>query len=173
VTVEVPQDALDEYGDLWGTMQYISDTLSIRYAAAGLSLPERKFTAVGDVASSLANDCEQVTINFVQAYLGVPGQPDVQARGCELPMSADFVIQVTRCVPTPKESRGAGRPPTPPTVAAIEASTVVQAVDAQILLESAYSMSSVQGISATVAPSGVEGGYQSVALSLAISLFRA
>lgn len=170
MTIEIPSDNYEEYGDIHKTLQHILDTIVGMYNAAGLDLPTRQFTAVGDVASSVANDCEQVTVNFIQAYLGLPGQPDLQPRGCPLMMSGDFVAQVTRCVPgggtTPR-----GIPKTP-TTAEIEASTLTQSVDAQLLLQSAFSMSSAQGRSATVTPSGSDGKFQSIMLNLSISLFR-
>jgi hypothetical protein len=141
------------------------------YEAAGVELPMRRFTAVGNVASAAVKDCEQVTVNFVQGYLGLPGQPDLEPKGCLVMMSGDFVIQVVRCVPTvgPGSRRDA---PKPPTVAQIEESTLVQAIDAQILLETAYGMSSIQGISATITPSGVETNLQAIELNLSISLTR-
>lgn len=167
--IEIPSENYEEFGDIHKTLQHILDTIVASYTSAGIDIPERQFTAVGDVASSIANDCEQVTVNFIQAYVGLPGQPDVVPRGCPLPMSADFVAQVTRCVPGGVVSRTGSRAPA---VAAIEASTLIQAVDAQILLQSVDAMSSIQGKSATVAPSGVDGKYQSMMLNLSISLFR-
>ena len=150
--IEIPSENYDEYGDIHRTLQHIMDTIVANYTSAGIDLPERRFTAIGDVASSVADDCEQVTVNFVQAYLGQPGQPDVIPFGCPSAMSGDFVAQVTRCVPG-ASATGRGIPK-PPTVEAIEASTLVQAVDAQILLQSAFDLSSIQGKSATVVPSG-------------------
>jgi hypothetical protein len=167
--IEIPSENYDEYGDIHKTLQHILDTIVANYTLAGIDLPERRFTAIGDVAS-VANDCEQVTVNFIQAYLGQPGQPDVLPFGCPSTMSGDFVAQVVRCVP------GAGATgrgiPKPPSVEAIEASTLVQAVDAQILLQSAFDLSSIRGKSATVTPSGSDGKFQSVMLNLSISLFR-
>mgnify|MGYP001592307354 CR=1 FL=1 len=171
MTVEISSDTRQEYGDIYGTMQHISDVIETLYMQAGVELPDRQFTAVGDVASSLAWDCEQVTINFVNAYYGNPGQPITVATNCPPMMSADFVVQVTRCVPNPTVAR-AGTKVKAPAVAAIEGSTLIQAVDSQILLQASSAMSSAQPMLASVAPSGVEGGFQAVALNLSISLFR-
>ena len=168
MVIEISQDTLEDFGDVQKTLQHIIDVIEARYASAGVPLPSRAYTAVGDVGSSIALDCEQFTVNFVQAYLGLPGQPDLQPKGCLRVMSGDFVVQVTRCIPTPTTtSRGVK----PPAVEKIEASTVVQAVDAQILLESAYELSSLEGVSATVAASGVSGEYQSMMLNVSVSLF--
>lgn len=167
--IEIPSENYEEYGDIHKTLQHIMDTIVANYTSAGIDLPARQFTAVGDV-SSVANDCEQVTVNFIQAYLGQPGQPDVLPFGCPAAMSGDFVAQVTRCVPG-ASSTGRGIPKAP-SVEAIEASTLAQAVDAQILLQSAFDLSSIQGKSATVVPSGSDGKFQSVMLNLSLSLFR-
>lgn len=169
--IEIPEETRAEYGDIHGTLRYILESIEDRYAEAGVMLPERRFTTVGNIASAAVKDCEQVTVNFVQGYLGFPGQPDLEPKGCLIMMSGDFVIQVVRCVPTiTPTGRGTGMKV--PTVEQIEAATVVQSVDAQLLLETAYSLSSAQGISATVTPSGVEANVQAIELNLSISLHR-
>lgn len=172
MTVEIPEDAYEDYGHLHRAMQRILDAVETGYAAAGILLPERRFTAVGDVASSLAIDCEQVTVNFVQLYVGEPGQPNLISQDCLGLMSADFVVQVTRCVPILKAKPGvAGRFKAPP-IEEVIAATKTQAVDAQLLFEIAAGISSLQGKVATVIPSGSDGGYQSVAINISMSLFE-
>lgn len=170
MAIEIPSDNYTEFGDLHATLFRIKDAVVARYTNAGIDLPPRHFAAMGDVSSSVANDCEQLVVNFVQAYLGLPGQPDIQPRGCPLMMSADFIVQVTRCVPGPKVTNRGSTPPTPE---AIEASTLQQAIDAQLLLQTAYEISSAQGVSATVTVSGSDGKMQSVMLNVSVSLFEA
>ena len=171
MTVEISDDTREEYGDIYGTMQHISDVIETLYMQAGVELPPRQFTAVGDTASAISWDCEQVTINFVTAYYGSPGQPLTVATGCLPLMSADFVVQVVRCVPGMETTRNNTKVKLP-SIADIEASTLIQAIDSQILLQSALTLDSAEPVLATVAPSGVEGGHQAVAMNLSISLFR-
>jgi hypothetical protein len=170
VTIHIPDEAVAEYGDALGTLQHILETVETTYQQAGVALPERRFYTVGDVAS-LAVACEQVTVNLVQVYLGTPGQPDTQPAGCQLAMSGDFVVQVTRCVPAPRAAAAGTKVKQIPVDSILEAARV-QAIDAQILLEAGYSMRSLQGRSATVSAGGAEGMFQSMVMNLSLSLFR-
>ena len=167
--VTIPPDAITAYGDVHRTLEHILETVVAEFGTAEVDLPPRQYIAVGDVGSSTAWDCEQVTVNFVSSYFGTPGQQETQASNCQMMMSGDFVVQLVRCVPGPTKTRTSV---SPPTAAAIEASTLVQAIDSQILLEAAYAVQSVQGRTALVAPSGVEGGFQGINLNLSVSLFR-
>lgn len=171
MAITIPEAARAEYGDAFDTLKYIQETVETIYAQAEVDLPDRRFVAAGDVASSIANDCEQVTVNLAQIYLGAPGEPAAVPPHCNLVMFGDFVVQVTRCVPGPTTTR-AGASVRPPKVSAIEEQTLVQAVDMQLLLEAAYSMTNIQGVVASVTLSGVQGNMQSVILSLSISLSR-
>jgi hypothetical protein len=170
MAIEIPDSALESYGDVWHTLNHIKDTIETFYAQAGVALPERRFLAVGDVADSVSVDCEQMNVNYIRSYFGLPGQPDLRPSNCELLMSADFVIQVTRCVlPRTRGSRGAL---SAPTTEFLDDKALFQSVDAGLLLESAHAMSSAQGVSAAVSPAGVQGEYQSMQLNLSISLSR-
>lgn len=172
MTVEISPETLAEYGYVYSTMEHILSTVEQLYLQAGVDLPARRYVAVGDVGSTVY-DCEQVTVNFVQGYLGTPGQPAQQPSGCELAMSGDFVVQVVRCVPEMKTVGSGPRAKfVAPSAASISASSLVQAVDAQLLLEASWSMVSLQGTIATVGAGGASGQYQPIILNLSLSLIR-
>ena len=170
MTFEISPETLQEYGEVYETLEHILSTIEMSFASANVPLPDRRFTAVGDVGASVAVDCAQLNVNFVQSYFGNPGQPTPQATGCMMLMSGDFVIQLWRCVPAPKLTQN--KKYIPPDVNKIEASTLVQSVDGQILLQSAWAMTSAQPRKALVSATGSQGAYQAMQLSLNISLSR-
>jgi hypothetical protein len=170
MAIEIPDIVLEQYSDVWDTLNHIKDTIETTYEQVGMPLPERRFVAVGNVADSVVVDCEQLNVNFIQSYFGNPGQPNVQLRGCELLKSGDFVVQVTRCVlPRTKSARGGL---TAPSTEFLDEKALIQSIDSDLLLDASAAMSSAQGVSASVAPGGVQGEYQSVQLNLSISLTR-
>lgn len=171
MTVDITPETLAEYGEVFETLEHILSVVEQTFAAANVDLPDRRFIAVGDVGGAVAVDCEQVNVNFIKSYTGEPGQPETRASGCMMMLSGDFVVQVWRCVPKPETGRGRTEV-IPPRVPAVNASTKIQAVDAGILLQSAWSMRSAQGHKATAAPTGQTGGFQAVQLDLSISLSR-
>lgn len=159
-----------EYGHAYATLNRILETVETYFEQAGVPLPTRRFVAVGDVASNVW-DCEQLSVNLVNMYLGTPGTPSVQPRGCELAMSGDFVVQLVRCVPTPKVA-AAGRTVKSIPVADLLSIAEVEAIDCQLLLEASWGVSSAQGVVSSIAPTGVEGSYQAVAMTMSVSLFE-
>lgn len=132
------------------------------FGQTGIALPPRQYVTLG----TPAQDCEQVTVAWQNAYAGLPGQEINDAQRCDAPRSAVFIITITRCVPVADGAK-AQRPPTP---GALTASAHQLYHDAWLLLISAQSMDDYLGIIANVEAGDAQGGLQSVALSVTLGV---
>lgn len=169
---DYPDETVAEYGYGYTTLKRLQESIESYFTQAGVSLPERRFVAMGDVASQSWDSCEQLTINLTRIYLGTPGEGEAtpQASNCELALAGNFVVQLVRCVPTAKVIGRTGKHLGNVEVEDIEASALVQAIDAQLLLEAVRATPSVQRVRATVSPSGVQSNMQAVVAEVSISL---
>lgn len=151
----VPVDGKDAIATF---MQSMMDTIVEKYAAEGVELPERQYLAVGEVVL----DTEQLTVSFIQMYLGPPGhQPDAVSR-CHDPRSAVFQVQLTRCVPSPT-TRTSG-----PTAQAMTDHTWEKTADAWLLMDGVLEAyrDDFLGVMVDVSVSPAQGGFQSVILNV-------
>lgn len=163
-----PNDTIVNNGEVYGTLERLHNSIITTFNEKGVGLPVRQYFAAGDEAQN-AWDCEQLTLNVTQVYLGIPGTPTIQPRGCDLAMNADFVVQLVRCVPQPTTIRS-GSALRPPSAAALTEMTHVQGIDASILLESVFNMRFGGGLIASVSFTGVQGEYQATILTISASL---
>lgn len=162
-------ETLAEYGYAYNTLRRLQESVESFFSQAGVPLPERRFIAVGDIGSQ-SWDCEQLSFNFIKMYFGSPGEGEGTATGCPIALSGDFVIQLVRCAPTARTATRSNVKVLPPQVEAIEDATLVQAIDAQLLLEAVLATPSMQFVKAVAAPTGVQSGYQAINIELSISL---
>jgi hypothetical protein len=146
--------------DLWRLAEKLLAKVGEVFARCGVPLPDRQYIAL----ASPAQDCEQVTVSFQQAYIGPPGDEAALPQRCESPRSAVFQVVITRCVPV-VDDRGRA-----PTVAALTNAAQVLMQDAWLLLQSSNEMDDYLGIIATVEATDAEGGLQSVVMTLTLGV---
>ena len=150
----------DSLDDLWQLADHIlSKTVEV-YARNGVPLPPRQYISV----ASPAQDCEQVTVSWQQAYIGPPGDEASMPQRCESPRSAVYQVVVTRCVPV-ADDRGEAPPPE-----VLSESARVLMQDAWLLLQSSREMDDYLGIIATVEGTDAQGGLQSTVLNLTLGV---
>jgi hypothetical protein len=93
---------------LFDLAEDIQQAITTAFAAASVDLPARQYIADG----SVAEDCGQFTIEFTQLFAGSSGAQQVgPARFPIVIFTAEFNVQIIRCVPTMEE--GTGRAPSP------------------------------------------------------------
>ena len=168
---DYPEQTLQSYGDADKTSQHILETIQSLFAQAGVTLPQRQYVAAG-TEGSVAYDTEQMTVTCTSIYLGLPGEPQFQPTGCMLNMSGDFVVELVRCYPVPKETKRNPDKVVIPSVATMNAAASVAKIDAQILLEAAFNVQSTQGVIAQVNFGAPSGAMQAVTLTMSCSLTR-
>lgn len=147
----------------------LDETLNRLVAAfeqSGVTLPDRRYWTLADPAE----DCEQVVVSFVQAYIGSPGDEASLPANCQGPRSAALDIRVTRCTPTIRANRA-------PKPSEIQAASEQLAIDAYLLLDVAADLDSWAspfpgglGVIATVDAITASGGMQSVVMHLAMAI---
>jgi hypothetical protein len=84
-----------EFADI---ADHILNTVVTTYADHGISLPERRYLAVGGQGSTV-HDCEQVTVSFEQGYSGRPGAQAQEPVKCNSLRTGVYVIEVVRALP--------------------------------------------------------------------------
>lgn len=161
-----PDRAL-EVRSLVNMLDEILKRVGAAFDQAGVPLPERRYWTLSQPAA----DCEQVTVSFVQAYLGPPGDEAMRPQNCNSPRSAAVDVQIVRCIPT-VGSRG--RAPEPK---AIQSASEQLAVDAYLLLDIAADLDTWDpvgapgiGVIATLDANEPQGGFQGVTLHLTAAI---
>lgn len=159
---DVSEDALP----LRNMMDGILSRVETVYQTYNVPLPQRRYWTMGEVAV----DCEQVVINFLQMYLGTPGDEVSSPQRCNVPRTATVIISVSREVPTVGQNGKA------PSADRITLASNTSAIDAWVLMEcikefdmwddTGYGL----GVIATLDSSGPEGGYQTVNLQLTLAV---
>lgn len=159
---DVSEDALH----LKNLMDGILSRIETVFQAYNVPLPARRYWTMGEVAV----DCEQVVVNFLQMYLGTPGDEQSAPQRCHVPRTATVVISISRPVVTVGQN---GRPPSGDK---ITESSYTSAIDAWVLMEcirefdmwddSGYGL----GVIATLDSSGPEGGFQTVNMQLTLAV---
>lgn len=165
----VDEAALSLIGLLQGTLDKV---VSI-YASYNMPLPGRQYWTLG----APAFDCEQVTVNLVQMYLGEPGNEAALPVPCNAPRSAVLEIAVVRTTAVPNSQ---GKPPSPE---AIIQHAEFLAADSMILMDSIKQFDSWGidedpilaglpglGVIATLEARPAEGGYHAIVLQLTLAV---
>lgn len=80
--------------------QSLLDEVIERLGNEGIELPERRFVHAGQTV----HDCEQLSVSFVRIYNGVPGREVAGEIPCAMTKTAEFTIQLVRCVPSLDEN---------------------------------------------------------------------
>lgn len=159
---DVSSDALH----LKNMMDGILSRIETVFQSYNVPLPSRRYWTMGEVAV----DCEQVVVNFLQMYLGTPGDEQSAPQRCHVPRTATVIISISRPVATVGQN---GRPPSGDK---ITESSYTSAIDAWVLMEcirefdmwddSGYGL----GVIATLDSSGPEGGFQTVNMQLTLAV---
>jgi hypothetical protein len=159
---DVSEDALH----LKNLMDGILSRIETVFQSYNVPLPSRRYWTMGEVAV----DCEQVVVNFLQMYLGTPGDEQSAPQRCHVPRTATVIISISRPVATVGQN---GRPPSGDK---ITESSYTSAIDAWVLMEcirefdmwddSGYGL----GVIATLDSSGPEGGFQTVNMQLTLAV---
>jgi hypothetical protein len=159
---DVSEDALS----LKNMMDGILSRIETVFQTYNVPLPSRRYWTMGEVAV----DCEQVVVNFLQMYLGTPGDEQSAPQRCHVPRTATVIISISRPVATVGQN---GRPPSGDK---ITESSYSSAIDAWVLMEcikefdmwddTGYGL----GVIATMDSSGPEGGFQTVNMQLTLAV---
>lgn len=152
----------DEVFNLRDLMVNVLATVVSTYEAYNVPLPTRRYWTMGRPAE----DCAQVTVSFMQQYLGAPGDQANAPQRCEGPRSAVLNISITRDYPIGENAQ----PVRPDRI--MEAGEW-SAVDVTVLSDSLkqfdrWGESRGPGVIATINVSDPEGGLQTVNLNLTL-----
>lgn len=134
-------------------MELVLDIVVQTFGQAGILLPDRRYFTFGQPV----HDCEQLTVQFQQLYMGPPGDQAQTMQRCDGPRSAAVLVELVRCIPTFQR--------TAPTVEQLTAAAEQQAIDAWMLLEAATKVNPF-GVLADVSPGEPQGAYQAMSLSV-------
>jgi hypothetical protein len=104
-------------------MDYALDQVVSEYGSSGVSLPQRRYWAIGQEAI----DCDQAVLTLRSTQLGTAGAPLDLSR-CDGPRSLTFVLQIMRCAPV-ADSRGRN-----PTAMSLQSASAPVALDLEIMI---------------------------------------
>ena len=134
------------------------------YEDYNIDLPSRRFWTMGEPAI----DCEQLSVSFIQMYLGLPGDQASQPQRVTQPRTAVLSIAVSRQIPVVGNNGKA------PTGEKIQEGSEIAAVDCYLFMElmrkldhweeNEYGM----GVIATVEAGNPEGGYETVRMQVSM-----
>lgn len=146
-------------------MENVLQTTIGIYATAQMPLPAKQFWTMGQPAQ----DCEQLSVSFVQAYLGAPGDEASTPQRCETTRTVVLSISVGRCIPVGANGK-------PASAEKMMEFSQFQAVDAWLLIDNLQQYntwgdySQGPGVIATVDVPDPQGGYQAVNLTLTLAV---
>lgn len=145
-------------------MQFVLDEIVVTYEEANVSLPDRRYLHVG----STVHDCEQVTVQFIQMFLGTPGARADQVLPCTGPRSVILAAQVVRRVALPSGARGT----TPPSAESLTSHTVEKMRDSWLLMDAMKHTANeyMGGVLMDVSVTPVQGEYQAVSLNITVGI---
>ena len=129
-------------------------------------LPSRQFWTVGEPAI----DCEQLAVSFIQIYLGLPGNQASEPQRCQSPRSVVLTISISREIPVVGVNGKA------PTGDKIEEASRIAVVDAWMFMELINKLDQWEpgefglGVIATADSSGFDGGFQTTAMQLTMTV---
>lgn len=163
---------VEDYPDIEGDtfilrnmLARILDTVEGVFEAHHVPLPDRRYYLFGRPAE----DCEQVVVSFLQAYLGGPGDQATTPQRCTAPRTGVFNIAISRKFPVGVN----GNPPTP---TLIQQSADWTALDIWVLLESVNEfdkwsdMGPGLGVIATALTTEAQGGIMTANLNLTLGI---
>lgn len=136
------------------------------FQSYNVPLPARQYWTVGQTAI----DCEQLTVNLIQTYLGAPGDQASTPQRCNVPRSAVVLITIAREIPTVSIN---GRPPA---ASKITEGAQITAIDAWVLLKSLDLFDQWDetgfglGVIATVDTPPPQGGFQLTTMQLTLAI---
>jgi hypothetical protein len=134
------------------------------YEEYNVDLPSRRFWSMGEPAI----DCEQLSVSFVQMYLGLPGDQASQPQRCTQPRTAVLSIAVSRQIPVVGNNGKA------PTGEKIQEGSEIAAVDCYLFMELIRRLDQWEdgeygmGVIATVEAGNPEGGYETVRMQVSM-----
>lgn len=159
---EVSSDALN----LKNMMDGILDKVCNVFQSYNVPLPSRQYWTMGQPAI----DCEQIVVQFVQMYLGAPGDQASEPQRCHVPRTAVVTIGISRAVPV------VGQNGKPPSASKIEEANYIAAVDSWILMQSINELDQWDdtgyglGVIATLDTLGPEGGFHTTNLQITLAV---
>lgn len=89
-------EAVDPIDHVWWVMHSILYAVEQTFDGHGIELPALRYLTLGNLP---VHDCEQVTVSFLQGYLGSPGIQEEGPQRCDGPRSGVFHVEIVRCVP--------------------------------------------------------------------------
>lgn len=154
----------------------IMEQVVARYAEANMPLPARRFFS----SAETVHDCEQVSVTFIQAFSGGPGDQAQTPAKCNSLRSAVFSVEVVRCIPTEAASKDAvpsrygknsAHNVSVPDTDSLSDAAKIQMRDSYLLMDAALRVgeSTVSGAIADVSAGDPNGGFQAMILSITLS----
>ena len=134
------------------------------YEDYNIDLPSRRFWTMGEPAI----DCEQLSVSFIQMYLGLPGDQASQPQRVTQPRTAVLSIAVSRQIPVVGNNGKA------PTGEKIQEGSEIAAVDCYLFMELMRKLDQWEeneygmGVIATVEAGNPEGGYETVRMQVSM-----
>ena len=134
------------------------------YEEYNIDLPSRRFWTMGEPAI----DCEQLSVSFIQMYLGLPGDQASQPQRCTQPRTAVLSIAVSRQIPVVGNNGKA------PTGEKIQEGSEIAAVDCYLFMELMRKLDQWEeneygmGVIATVEAGNPEGGFETVRMQVSM-----
>ena len=134
------------------------------YEEYNVDLPSRRFWTMGEPAI----DCEQLSVSFIQMYLGLPGDQASQPQRCTQPRTAVLSIAVSRQIPVVGNNGKA------PSGEKIQEGSEIAAVDCYLFMELIRRLDQWEdgeygmGVIATVEAGNPEGGYETVRMQVSM-----
>jgi hypothetical protein len=162
-------DIDDEALHLRDLMAGVLSRVESVFVSYGVPLPSRRYWTIGQPVM----DCEQLTVSFINGYLGAPGDQIGTPNKCNVPRTATMLVEVSR--PIPVVGQG-GRAPSPE---AIQTGSEMALVDSWILLQSINLLDywdedlgamSGPGVIATVEVGAVQGGFVVTSMSVTMAV---
>jgi hypothetical protein len=162
---DIDAEALNLRDLLSGVLERVESV----YTSFGVPLPTRRYYTIGQPVI----DCEQLTVSFLQGYLGPPGDQASGPQRCNMPRTAVMSVDISRPIPVIGQNGGT------PTAELIQGASDIALVDAWVLLQSLNQFDywdedlgslSGPGVIATVEIGAVQGGYVVTTLSLTMAI---
>lgn len=156
-----PVDPAVDYNAVAALLQDVLQAVNDTWIEAGIDLPARQYIHLG----AAAMDCEQVTVQLLQVFLGSPGVPPGTAVKCESVRSAMIRINIIRKAPT------LGQRGQVPDADALSDAAITFSRDLWLLLTAISKLDRVGGgVLADVEPIDPQGGYAGAGLNLTITI---
>jgi hypothetical protein len=170
VNAPIAEETVQPIDKIGWVMHSILYAVEQTFDGHGIELPSLRYLTYN---STPAHDCEQVTVSFLQGYLGPPGDQSEGPQQCNGPRSGVFHVEVVRCVPQAVQGylgRGKASGSTAPDVGKMYEYSMNRGKDLWALLDSTGMLSDYNGAIADVSISDPQGEYQAAVLNLVVQL---